>query len=526
MAYFSRTQPASGDYLGGILRTCHTRFLLAGTVFALAVAVIAPCSAIAASPGTNGWYWPTGTENCGGMSGWWDFRGNCWHLAQDMRAIAGSPVFSAADGTVLESKYVSGYGPGGGEGGAVVILHKTATGAEFKALYGHLSSLRYHEGDRVRAGAVIGVVNGSSPNHLHFGINPGRAYPRDNNPFRGHTYTSSNTYGFVDPVAFLRHNYRILPYRPPSVPVVLTACVSGTPTAYGVARGSLYWMLQSMAVALAEAPSSDTSGTPDASATPGAEDATNTITVTDWWTCPVTTGRARLLGEEEAVPTFDRLNYTVSMLASPVRLVVRDRKPRVSLAASAACPSYGQPVAVAGRVTNASAAVFVGASVAIDRRDAGGWRQIATAKTGVDGRFTSTLVVSRRTSLRARFVPPRDFTVACSSTIAITPRVAVLTPSTPSTILRGTRCSATGTLRPRHAAGSSAIVTEWQRYAGSEWVTVVRRTARLTDAGSGASAYAATVACASGGRWRVRAVHASCDAYAFTASAWRYLVVR
>ena len=155
------------------------------------------------------------------MDGWFAARPGAWHLAQDMPAPYGAPVYAIADGVVLESKYVDGYGPGGSKGGAMVIQHRTATGKPFWAVYGHLMGLRYSKGQRVSAGAVIARINGSSPSHLHFGIHPGTAYPSDNNPFRGHTYVRSNLYGYTNPVAFMRTEWRVIPYVAPTVPVVL-----------------------------------------------------------------------------------------------------------------------------------------------------------------------------------------------------------------------------------------------------------------------------------------------------------------
>lgn len=176
------------------------------------------------SKGTNGWYWPTGTNDVGSMGGWMDYRSSnkSWHLAKDIGAPYGSPVYAAADGVVFSAySNLDGYGPGGGPGGAIVILFRREDGAYFKALYGHLNGLKYKTGQAVKAGAVIGYVNNTSPNHVHFGIHPGSALPTDpqHNPFRGHTYVKSQTYGWTDPIAFLKAH---TPYVPP-VPATLGA---------------------------------------------------------------------------------------------------------------------------------------------------------------------------------------------------------------------------------------------------------------------------------------------------------------
>jgi len=77
-------------------------------------------------------------------------------------------------------------------------LNRTAAGEEFRALYGHVSGLKYKAGARVAAGAVIATINGCA--HLHFSIHPSEVY-RDGNPYAGHVPKSWTEHGgFVDPV--------------------------------------------------------------------------------------------------------------------------------------------------------------------------------------------------------------------------------------------------------------------------------------------------------------------------------------
>jgi murein DD-endopeptidase MepM/ murein hydrolase activator NlpD len=184
----------------------------------------------AVSKGRNGWFWPTGTTSVGSMGGWMDYRS--WHLAKDIGAPYRSPVYALTDGVVFSAySDLDGYGPGGGHGGAMVVLFRREDGAFFKALYGHLYGLKYSKGQAVKAGAVLGYINNSSPNHLHFGIHPGAALPTDpeHNPFRGHTYVKNKTYGWTDPIAFLEAH---TPWVPP-VPAALGAPVVRTPARAG-----------------------------------------------------------------------------------------------------------------------------------------------------------------------------------------------------------------------------------------------------------------------------------------------------
>jgi murein DD-endopeptidase MepM/ murein hydrolase activator NlpD len=223
--------------LGGFVPVRSSRRTLRAIVaFALLAAVFLalPSTALAVSTGSGGWYWPVGTEDFRGWGGWWDYRAgsHAWHMAQDMPSPLGHAVYAVGDGVVLESKQTAGYP------GVIVILHRTLEGDEFKAVYGHINR-KVAKGVRVSAGQVIGTVNGQA--HVHFGIHPGRAYPPDRNPFRGHTYDRKQTYGWVDPVKFLRANPRAMAYKAPTLPRVTTVTATATPTFLGVAGRSVYF---------------------------------------------------------------------------------------------------------------------------------------------------------------------------------------------------------------------------------------------------------------------------------------------
>ena len=198
----------------------RSRLLLAFVAMVLLAGVVLGAPAIASaatSKDSGGWCWPTGTENFGGMDGYWTFRsGNhSWHLAQDMASPEGHAVYAVANGVVSESKGDAGYG------GVLVIWHTTGGGQRFLAVYGHIIRKNLPKGAKVAAGQVIGIVN--SADHAHFGVHPGASYPPDRNPYRGHTYTASSTYGWVDPVKFLRESPAYaLPYTPPALPLVTT----------------------------------------------------------------------------------------------------------------------------------------------------------------------------------------------------------------------------------------------------------------------------------------------------------------
>ncbi len=378
--------------------TTRRGWLPAAAVALVALAGLAvlalPSPARAATMGSGYWYWPTGSEDFGGMSGFWADRGNNWHLAQDMACPEGHPVYAVGDGIVLESKYVSGYGPGYGSGGCVVILHRTAFGAPFKAVYGHLKNLVYAKGASVKAGAIIGYINGTSPNHLHFGIHPGIAYPPDNNPFRGHTYDPHDTYGFVDPVAYLRKNPRLVICVPPVVPVVANVATTVTPLWVSVGSGAVYWSVH---------------------ATEG------TATVSRRWSYTIATRVRRQLVATDSVPAAERLRYYSVFVKTPAPMVrVYDKLPRLSFSVSSARPVWGSSIRTSGHLINASGRPFGGAHILVEQFEGGAWRQRVWTYTTPTGAW-SVCCVPTGGKLRAWFGPTRTYSEAFSAGVDIRP---------------------------------------------------------------------------------------------------------
>jgi murein DD-endopeptidase MepM/ murein hydrolase activator NlpD len=158
------------------------------------------------NPGMNEWHWPTGTEYHGGYLGWLDYSIGYkeFHLGRDFRAPVGTGVHAIAAGTVVEIQRDI-YGSKSSRGSAVLIRHRTSRGAEFLALYGHVTDIAVAEGDHVEAGQRLACLNDYRPSHLHFAIHPGGTLEGDS-IWRGYTPITDQTYGFVDPMAFLYKN--------------------------------------------------------------------------------------------------------------------------------------------------------------------------------------------------------------------------------------------------------------------------------------------------------------------------------
>lgn len=126
------------------------------------------------------------------------FRG--FHTAADAELPADTPVFAIADGVVIRSGHVSGYG------GFVAIEHQRG-GNRFLSIYGHLDPARLpSQGVRVRAGEEIGVLGAAfsaetdgERAHLHFGIYTGSGVN-----VAGYVSSRDSLSPWRDPADFLR----------------------------------------------------------------------------------------------------------------------------------------------------------------------------------------------------------------------------------------------------------------------------------------------------------------------------------
>ena len=455
--------------------------------------------AAAPSAGSGGWFWPVGSEEFGGYAGFLAPRGGNVHVAQDMHAKKGSPVYAVGDGTVWISRAdTGGYGVGGRPGGCIIIVHRTGAGEEFRALYGHLLKLTVKEGDRVVPGQQIAVVNGLD--HLHFGIHPSDEY-RDRNPYAGEVPKKWKDHGgWVDPVAYLRAHPRGASYDPPALPVVRIQ-TGAAPAAFGAAAGAAYW--------------TETTGT-----APGtfAQDLGD--------------GTRRQLAAGETPPPFDSVRYAVNLLAAPaVGFAVRDRLPVLTLAAADAEPAWGAAAALGGSLTNGAGKPFVLADVRLERKATGGWTTVATHHTAAAGDFTFTYTPRTATRLRVRFLLPEKqpagavYVAPAPAPLTVTPRVQLGVPAAPAQLRVGAPASFAGSLLPRHQAGPGGVSLEFQRLKEGAWAAGKTVKATVADAALG-SVYVATVKLSAAGRWRVRAVHPADEVHAETASGWRDFVVK
>ncbi|HZL65510.1 MAG TPA: peptidoglycan DD-metalloendopeptidase family protein [Thermoleophilia bacterium] len=508
MTRHRRTIAARTSALSSVILATLALLALAGALVVQPVAA-GPARAYAAStPGSGGWFWPVGTED---FSDWGDSwlqpRGAYVHVAQDMHAAAGHPVYAVGDGTVWISRAdAGGYGPGGSPGGCMIIVHRTAAGQEFRAVYGHISGLRFKAGEHVTAGVVIATVNGCD--HLHFGIHPSTVY-RDGNMYEGHVPKSwADHGGWVDPVKFLKTNPRASSYSPPPVPLVEVTTATPPVGEPGARDGFAYWNEQG---------------------------ATGLVT----YRRDLAGGAESLLAPGDVVPALDNLRYVIALLAAPASgFTVGDRLPRMGITVVHDTPAWGVSAHLTAMLTNASGQPVAGARVTLQRRAGGSWTPAGAGLTGADGIATLAFRPALWTVARAAFSPPAvqpagaAYVSAVSAAVTLTPHVRLGTPKTAGTVASGGALTVAGAVAPRLPAGKSAVRLVFQRYDGTLWVTKrkvpVTTAATVTAVGGTAtsSTYAAAVKLQTAGSWRVRAERPADASFAATVSAWRGFTVK
>jgi murein DD-endopeptidase MepM/ murein hydrolase activator NlpD len=121
--------------------------------------------------GPNGYAYSDGRYSIDGKEKWRTKKSGAGkpHTGIDIPAAIGDPVYAAADGRILPTKTIEGYGS------VVLLMHNDGT----MTLYAHLSDNKIDKGQygkgrfNVRIGDMIGRVgvtgnSGKSGSHLHF----------------------------------------------------------------------------------------------------------------------------------------------------------------------------------------------------------------------------------------------------------------------------------------------------------------------------------------------------------------------
>jgi ribosomal protein L27 len=449
----------------------------------------------APKPGSGGWYWPIGTEDFQGWSGFLDKRGSYVHVAQDMPCAVGHAIYAIADGTVFISRAdAGGYGVDGSPGGCVIIAHVTASGVKFHALYGHVRGLKVKAGQHVAAGQVIASANGCR--HLHFSTHIGFKY-RDGNPYAGHVPAGwADHGGYVDPVKFLKRNPRASSYGPPALPLI-EIVTQTPPLQYGAADGVAYWVEEG-----------------DAGSTTWRQDLASDQRV------PLDAGATP--------PPFDARRYDVAPLTEPsTGFSVADHLPVLTVKAVHGTPAWGAEAELDALLTNAVGEPLQGGILKLQRLKGERWVNVRLGVTDAGGAATFLYRPSATTLLRAVFSAPaeqpadRAYLAARSGGESVTPHVSLTKPRVPAVVKSIDLITAAGDLTPCHTAGERTVQLVFQRRgAGGRWVT--KRTSSAVNRVAkhpGVTRYVGHARLVPGS-WRVKAVHPVDEAHAESASGW------
>lgn len=116
--------------------------------------------------------WPLAAHT---ITAGWFYSDSSPHMAVDLRAAVGTPVYAAEDGTVDWVQAWDGHSTSGNQsyGNAVRIRHAKYNGKKLQSLYAHLRWIKVKYGQEVKEGELIGhsgnTGNSEGP-HLHFEV--------------------------------------------------------------------------------------------------------------------------------------------------------------------------------------------------------------------------------------------------------------------------------------------------------------------------------------------------------------------
>ncbi|MDZ4170289.1 MAG: S8 family serine peptidase [Coriobacteriia bacterium] len=210
---------------------------------------------------------------------------------------------------------------------------------------------------------------------------------------------------------------------------------------------------------------------------------------------------------------------------SPVTEIPNRAAAGIALTASPATTAYGGRTVLTARATDLSSGAALIGTVRIERRSGSRWIPVATTRVA-PGTVRASATIRSAATYRAVFAGTESHDPAQGDSLTVKPRVVLSAPSSPSSARRSTRFAVSGSLAPRHTAGTPAVRIECSRWDGSRWVLKRTVSARVSNSGA-ASRYTASVSLPLSGRWKLRAVHPADAAHALTYGAYsRIITVR
>jgi hypothetical protein len=224
------------------------------------------------------------------------------------------------------------------------------------------------------------------------------------------------------------------------------------------------------------------------------------------------------LQAEIRVRATDGLGYVAE---SPE--IIRSKRIVTTLSPSSGVTSvigYGSSYALTGYLkTSTGATALPGKTVALQQLSGGVYKTVKTVSTWSTGKAPFTVAPTAKTTYRLLFSGDETYLGRSTSTVTITPRVSLGTPSRPSSATRNKAFTSTGTLKPRHSVGSKPVIIYKYRYSGGKWVSSGYVYAKASNYSS-YSRYSASVTITTAGTWRLRAKAPADSSHAETWSSY------
>jgi hypothetical protein len=195
---------------------------------------------------------------------------------------------------------------------------------------------------------------------------------------------------------------------------------------------------------------------------------------------------------------------------------------------TSAVTGYAQGIALDGTLTDASGAALCGATVTL-QSSTDGTHFSAVSGAAIDnvanGVYRAVVAPTTRTYYRFAFAGvPSTVGASTSGAVVITPRVALSTPSSKSSVLHTRSLAVSGTLKPAHLRAPRLVQLRFFRWSGDAWVLYARAWTRITYH-TGYSTYSASVRLKKGG-YRIYAYSPGDAGHAATTSGYHSVAVK
>lgn len=222
--------------------------------------------------------------------------------------------------------------------------------------------------------------------------------------------------------------------------------------------------------------------------------------------------------DDNAGNTEDEIKQVVVSVVSATSLTAK--------ATPSAPTKYGATSRISGylRKGSSTGAGIGGQTVRVQQRVGSSWMTVKTLTTSSTGYAYWDTVVRSKTEYRLFYAGKTNtYQAKNSAAVAVTPRAYVGKPSAKRVSSRKYKLS--GTLKPRHTAGSKPVSIYLWRKVGGTWKSAGYVKAKASNY-STYSKYSVTYKFSKKGSWRLRAIHPADSDHAKSYSTYRYLTVK